>query len=555
MNNLSLKTKLMGSAAILIALLIFSAGYAIYSMNKIGRELAAVAEQDIPLTEKITAVTTHQLEQSIQFERALYYGILLLDEDDAVGHFQEAVKRFDQGTEKIDEEIMAAELMAKDAMKGASGEALKEFQSVELALKNIESEHEDFVEHAHSVFIMLSKGDLHKAEKMAEQVHHEEEQLNSELEELLTEISRFTEASAKHAEDYEHTAIFMLIIIAAVSVVFGIVVSWFTTRTIINGIRAAIVTASGDLTQTIEVKSSDEIGELLTAMNGMREKLLNLFSEISEMTAQLSAAAEEVSVVAGQTSRIVEVQRGETDQVATAMNEFTATSRDVASNIAVTASSAAHANEQTNDGTIVVQQTIEEIDQLALQLETSAQAISDVEQQSGAITSMLDVIKGIAEQTNLLALNAAIEAARAGEQGRGFAVVADEVRTLASRTQQSTTEINEIIDKLQNGSQQAVVVMDKSREQSKSAVDYASRSGEALTVIAAAMDEINQMSTQIASASEEQSAVSEEVNQNIINILSTSEELASGAKQTAQSSQELAEISIRLQNQVNQFQK
>ena len=554
MNNLPLKAKLLGSAGFLLLLLIFSSGFAIYSMNNIGHELETIAEQDIPMTEKLAAITTHQLEQAVQFERALHNGSLLQSEEGASVRFREAVQRFDDGNEEIENEMHQADVMIEAAIADSSGEALQEFKSLNLGLKKVEEEHKEFVEHAHQVFTLLDEGNLHAAEKLALKVEHEEDQMDRELEALLSEIGRFTEVSAKHAEEYEHNAIFMLIAIAVVSVVFGIITSWVTANAIVGGVRSAITTASGDLTQSIEVKSNDEIGELLSAMNGMRQKLLNLFSDISEMTVQLSTAAEELSMVTSQTSSTIDKQRDETEQVATAMNELTATSRDVATNISHTANSATHAAQETDKGTEVVRQVIEQINQLATQLKESALAINEVESQSGAITSMLDVIKGIAEQTNLLALNAAIEAARAGEQGRGFAVVADEVRTLATRTQQSTEEINEIIDKLQSGSHRAVSVMEQSQHQSQSAVEFASRSGDALTSIAEAMDNINQMSAQIASASEEQSAVSEEVNRNIDKIHNMSIELATGATETAKAGQELAEISARLQSQVKQFQ-
>jgi len=553
MKNLSLKAKLMGNAGILLGLLILSSVYAIYSMNQIGHELVTIAEQDIPLTEKLGEITTNQLEQAIQFERALHYAGVLQQADKAA-RFSEALKAFDDGIKQIETEIIEAESIAEAAMEEAHGDALKEFESVNNALKIIEEEYKNYVEHAHTIFSLLEKGDKHAAEQLAEQAVHEEEQLNKELESLLTEIGQFTEASAKTAEAHEHTAISVLIVIAIISVIFGIATSLFTTNMIVSAIRKAIVTASGDLTQAIKVDSKDEVGELLTAMNGMREKLLSMLSDISDTTVQLSTASEEMSVVTAQTSQTIQSQCEETEQVATAMNEMTATVREVASNIALTSSSANEANEQTTEGTRVVQQVIDQIDELAKQLDTSSQAIHEVDQQSEAISTVLDVIKGIAEQTNLLALNAAIEAARAGEQGRGFAVVADEVRTLASRTQQSTEEINGIIEKLQSGSRRAVAVMEKSREQSKAVVDYASQSGNALTLIAGAVGEIDQMSAQIASAAEEQSAVSEEVNRNIVKINDMSAETSTGATQTAQASQELAVMAAQMRGLVAQFQ-
>lgn len=551
LKNLSLKAKLMGNAGILLALLILSSAYAIYSMNQIGHELHTIAAQDIPLTEKLGEITTHQLEQAIQFERALHYAGIL--QDDKAARFREALKAFDSGIKQIETEIIEAESIAEAAMEETHGDVLKEFKSVNNALKKIEGEYREYVEHVHTIFSLLEKGDKQAAEQLAEEAVHEEEQLIKELESLLSGVAQFTKASAQSAEEHEQTAVSILAVIAIVSIIFGLVTSQFTTNMIINAIRKAIVTASGDLTQPIKVDSKDEIGELLTAMNGMREKLLGMLSDISDTTAQLSTASEEMSVVTAQTSQTIQEQRNETEQVATAMTEMTATVREVASNITLTASSANEANEQTIEGNRVVQQAISQINELARQLETSEEAIHEVDQQSEAISTVLDVIKGIADQTNLLALNAAIEAARAGELGRGFAVVADEVRTLAGRTQQSTEEINGIIEKLQSGSRQAVAVMNQSREQSKSAVDYATRSGDALILIAEAVERINQMSTQIASAAEEQSVVSEEVNRNIIKINDMSAETAVGASQTAQASQNLAVMATQLEGLVGQF--
>ena len=310
---------------------------------------------------------------------------------------------------------------------------------------------------------------------------------------------------------------------------------------------------SGDLTYQVSYKSDDEFGQMANALNNAISNQQQMISHVLSTVEQLAAAGEEMSSVTEQTTRTVNEQRSQTEQVATAMNEMTATVQEVAGNITQTADSAREADTQTQEGARVVQQAVEKINTLAQQIESSAQTIAEVEQNSEAISAVLEVIRGIAEQTNLLALNAAIEAARAGEQGRGFAVVADEVRTLAGRTQESTEEINEMIEKLQAGSRRAVEMMEKSREQSQSAVDYAGHSGQALGTISEAVQQINQMSAQIASAAEEQRAVSEEINRNIVAINDMSMETASGAEETAAASQDLARMATELQSLVKQF--
>lgn len=246
-------------------------------------------------------------------------------------------------------------------------------------------------------------------------------------------------------------------------------------------------------------------------------------------------------------------QQVETDQVATAINEMTATVQEVARSATDAATAAHQADQEANNGKGVVAQTVSSIQTLASNVEQAADVIQKLEQDTTEIGGVLDVIKGIADQTNLLALNAAIEAARAGEQGRGFAVVADEVRTLASRTQESTEEINNMIDKLQLGAKNAVAVMEDGREQARTGVEQASKAGDSLSAITHSVATINDMNTQIASAADEQSKVAEEINRNVVNISQVANETASNVTQVADKSSELEGLASVLTTEVERF--
>ncbi len=307
------------------------------------------------------------------------------------------------------------------------------------------------------------------------------------------------------------------------------------------------------LMQHIYIGNTHEAGRLQLAITMLQARLRTAMGRITYPATHLAAAAEQLAAVTEQTNQGIRQQQSETDQVATAMNEMSATVQEVARNAEQAAHAAQQADEAAHSGKQVVMQGIAAIDTLAREVEQAAQVIQKLETESAGIGAVVDVIRGIAEQTNLLALNAAIEAARAGEQGRGFAVVADEVRTLASRTQQSTKEIQQMIQRLQTGASEAVQVMMQSRSQAQSSVQQAARTGESLEAITRAVENITGMNTQIASAAEEQSAVAEEINRNIVNISQVGNQTAAAAQQTAAASDELARLAAQLQSLVRQF--
>jgi methyl-accepting chemotaxis protein len=328
-------------------------------------------------------------------------------------------------------------------------------------------------------------------------------------------------------------------------------------RAVVNSINAVARSsqqlADGDLTATLTLSARDEMSAIAVSFNNMSESFRKIVSQVLASSGHVATAAEELSAITSETNDGISRQQLETDQVATAINEMSATVQEVASSAQGAAGASHEAINEARAGERVVSHTIKQINLLAESLNASANTIRALEADSESIGTVVDVIRGIAEQTNLLALNAAIEAARAGEQGRGFAVVADEVRNLASKTQSSTKEIQVIIEKLQGAARRAAEEMNKSSEQANQSVEAAAEAGGSLQKITAAVNTISDMNTHIASAAEEQSAVAEEINRNIVNISQISEQNATGAGQTSAASGELAELATALQQMMSRF--
>jgi len=378
------------------------------------------------------------------------------------------------------------------------------------------------------------------------------------LVEWLLEVNRKDSeaAVAESSNNYvaaRNVIIAVLVLTAIMTALLAVILTRSIVRPLNDAVRAAEDVARGDLTQTIHTQGRDEVTRLQQALKTMQANLRDTLQQISGSATQVASAAEELNAVTEEGSRALAQQNDEIEQAATAVNEMTAAVEEVANNAVSTSTASQQSSASAIQGRQRVQETVNAIQQMNNDVEVTAEQIRSLADQTRDIGKVLDVIRAIAEQTNLLALNAAIEAARAGEAGRGFAVVADEVRALAHRTQQSTQEIEVMVSGIQQGSSQAVASMQNSSVRAQSTLDVARSAGDALEEITRSVSEISDRNLVIASAAEEQAQVSREVDRNLVNIRDLSVQSSAGAHQTNSASHELSRLAVELNQMVRRF--
>ena len=547
MNTMTIGKKLTAGFAVLGLMMAFIGGFSLFEFSKMNRAAIGFTDSILP-----AVVRTSTLGETINALRRYELDVFLVADD------AQQKARYRNESEKSLQEA-ARQIVAHD------GTIWAEDREERRAFDIVKADWERYVALHQRIRQMQDSGQMAEARHlfMGEGVT-----LYTTLSKSVGDLIRInhgysvgSRAEVIAAFDSAKLSVTLALVIGlALVVALSVVLTRQIRDPLIMLARQAQRIASGDLGRG-ELQewirgnrfNRDELGQLGSAIDRMQGALAELVSEISGSVSQLSSAVEEVSAISEQSAEGMASQQGEVSQVATAMNEMQSTVNEVARNTTDAMGAAKQASRTSTQGNQVVRSAIGSIEQVSRQIEQAGSVVQQLETDSASISMVLDVIRGIAEQTNLLALNAAIEAARAGEQGRGFAVVADEVRSLAQRTQASTAEISKMIEVLQERTAEAGSAMQLSRQQMQESVELAREAGSSIDSINGAVTQITDMNTLIATATEQQNAVTEELNRSIVKIHTAADENAQGAQQTAQACVELSKLANTLHHMTQRF--
>jgi len=521
-----------------LALMVFVlGGFALMQMANMREQSDQVETNWLP-----SVMAAGEMNQDLLRIRALTLRVL-------VNRDPQMVAQNEQKILEIKKQLHAAQLLY---------EALIILPEDQVLFDRFKVEQQQYLQRQEQVLALSRQNQLEDAIKVVNgEMNHLADTLAGTLGELVTLNKVSANQAATLAQQVFSQSRVWVIAMIVMTALITVGLALLLTRSIVlplaQSVRVAQGVASGDLTGEITVSGKDEPARLQQALKRMQENLRETIQRISQSSSQLASASEELSSVTEDATRGLHQQSQEIEQAATAVNQMTAAVEEVASNAVATSQASRESDRIAQQGREQVHQTVLSIESLADDVTANASQVEDLAQKVYGISKVLDVIRSIAEQTNLLALNAAIEAARAGEAGRGFAVVADEVRALAHRTQQSTEEIEQMIGGIQQGTDQAVNSMQQSNSRARATLGIAQSAGTALEAIASAFTLINERNLVIASASEQQAAVAREVDRNLMNIRELAMQTSAGANQTSAASHELSRLAVDLNTMVARF--
>ncbi|WP_057832627.1 methyl-accepting chemotaxis protein [Colwellia sp. TT2012] len=519
--KMSLSKKIIFLSVVLSSSIVILTVINMVRLNAMGHHIESIEKKDIPLTKLITSITEHQLEQEIYFEQAYRFALELQTVEYALASFHHARKKFVKFDQKIKNELNRSEQLLHSFIDNSTESTLiTEFKNLLNQMEKIESHHETWSNHAKDILDTLENNQMHQAAELAIIADKESTKLEHEVLKALEEIEKFTENAIISLDDEEKQMFNQGIFITLFSLMLTTGLSIYIVRRLhidtdklnysINQLK------SGELRSSFKSQNiSQDLGVMLDNVDELRETLSSTISTINEANDKVTCEAQHVNELTSLVVSQIENQNSEINMLAVALEEMGSTSSDIAKNSENTQISTNDANQLSTLSQNDMNDAINAMQKLTNSMASSSNSITALELHGQNITSVLDVIKGIADQTNLLALNAAIEAARAGEQGRGFAVVADEVRTLAKRTQDSTTEIENMIQGFKTETDSAVKGMNESKNNSDFMLTTSEKSNKNLIKISKSISDINDMTTQTASAAEQQSIVINQLTENI----------------------------------------